>query len=191
MRLFGRFNPINAKLSVQLDKSTFVEGEPVTGKLLLNSDEAVHADEMRVEVRITETYQTPVWRHVGGRVHQTTETRVNLLHSENVRVCGPFDVTKGHAEAFPFSVNLPPVRPTMPNGIIERKIKGVLAVKGRPDKTQEVRVSVTYAPYGPAAAPAPSPVVVKEVIKVPCKYCGALIPVEAGRCSNCGAQLRR
>ncbi|MEW6592819.1 MAG: sporulation protein [Candidatus Hadarchaeota archaeon] len=187
--LFDRLNPINAKVSVQLDKSTFAEGEQITGNVFLDSDENVRADEIRLEVRVTETYQAPAWRYSGGRAYQTMETHVKNLHSEDVRVSGPFDVAKGMKESFPFSFNAPPVRPTMPNGIINRRIKGVVAVKGRPDKTQDASFNVALAPYG-AAAPS-GQVVVKEVIKVPCKYCGALISVESQRCSNCGAKLVR
>lgn len=190
MGFFDRLNPINAKVSVQFDKSAFAEGEQVTGNVFLDSDETVHADEIRLEVRVTETYQAPAWRSTGGRTYQTMETHVNNLHSENVRVSGPFDVTKGMKESFPFSFNIPPVRPTMPNGIIERRVKGVVAVKGRPDKAQEAQVNVAFTPYGQAAPPS-GQVVVKEVVKVPCKYCGALIPVESQRCSNCGAKLSR
>jgi len=190
MGLFDRLNPINVKVTVRFDKSTFAEGEEVTGNVYVESDETVHADEIRLEVRVTETYQAPTWRSSGGRTYQTMETRVNYLHSENVRVSGPLDVTKGMKETLPFTFNVPPLRPTMPNGVIERRAKGVVAVKGRPDKTQESIFNVAFAPYGQVAPPA-GQVTVKEVIKVPCKYCGALIPVEAQRCSNCGAKLSR
>lgn len=188
---FGRFNPINAKVSVLLDKPTFLEGETVTGRLVLDSDEAVRADEIRLEVRITETYQAPAIRHVGRSVTHTMETHVKQIHAEDVRISGSLDISKGHKDEFPFSVNIPPARPTMPNGVINRKIKGVVAVKGRPDKTHEITVNVSYAPYAPAAAPAPAQVMVKEIVKVPCKYCGALIPIEATRCTNCGAKFTR
>lgn len=33
--------------------------------------------------------------------------------------------------------------------------------------------------------------VIKDVVKIPCSYCGTLIPVEAFKCPNCGAPLRR
>lgn len=80
--------------------------------------------------------------------------------------------------------------PTMPGGVIERKLKGVVAVKGRPDKTQEINVNVSAAAYTPTA-PAPGQVVVKEIVKAPCKYCGTLIPVEDQRCPNCGTKFGR
>jgi len=180
---FGRLNPINVKVSVLLDKPTFLEGETITGRVVLNSDEAVHVDEIRLEIRVTESFYTrkTVWS--SGHASETTVRETNSLHSE--------DVTKGFKDEFPFSINLPPVRPTMPNGVIDREIKGVVAVKGRPDKTQEITVNVSPAAYGSVAAQAPAQVMVKEIIKVPCKYCGALVPVESSRCTNCGAKFAR
>jgi len=188
---FDRLNPINAKVSVLLDKPTFLEGETITGRFVLDSDEAVHADEIRVEIRITETYQAPAIRRVGYGVTQTIETHSKQLHAENVRISGPLDISKGFKDEFPFSFQVPSVRPTMPNGVIDRKIKGVVAVKGRPDRVNEISVNVSQAAYGPVAAQAPAQVMVKEIIKVPCKYCGALIPVESSRCTNCGAKFAR
>jgi ribosomal protein L40E len=191
LRFFKRLDPINADVSLLLNKSTFLEGEPITGKLVLNSDEAVRADEIRLEIRATETFHAPTFRSVGGQVRQTMETQTKQLHAEDVKVSGPLDISKGYKGEFPFTVSIPPMRPTMPGGIINRKIKGVVAVKGRPDKTEEIGVNISAAPYGQVAVQAPSQVVVKEIVKVPCRYCGALIPVEADRCSNCGAKLTR
>lgn len=190
MVLFGRLNPINAKVSVLLDKPTFLEGENITGRVAVDSDESVKVDEIRLEVRITETYLATrvVYDRYGA--HPTTVRETKTIHSENVRVSPGFDMPKGFKDEFPFSIALPPVRPTMPNGVIERKIKGVVAVKGRPDKVHEVTVNVSYGPVG-AGVPAPAQVVVKEVVKVPCKYCGALIPIESQRCPNCGAKFSK
>ena len=189
MGFFDRMNPINAKLTVLLDKSSFLEGETITGRVGLVSDEAVHADEIRLEIRVTESYSTlrTIWQN--GRPQQVSNREVKTLVSENARVSGALDITKGDNEEFPFSISIPPTRPTMPNGIIERRLKGVMAVKGRPDKTHEANVNVAYGGYGPAQNS--SQVVVKEIVKVPCKYCGALIPIESTRCTNCGAKFTR
>ena len=191
MGFFDRINPINAKLTVQLDKPSFLEGETVTGRVKLDSDEAVRADEIRLEIRVTESYYTvkTVWRD--GHPSQVTNRETKTLISEDVRICGALDIAKGYQDEFPFSISLPPTRPTMPNGVVERRIKGVVAVKGRPDKTHEITVNVSYAAYGPATAQAPTQVVVKEIVKVACKYCGALIPVESSRCTNCGARFTK
>jgi rubrerythrin len=41
------------------------------------------------------------------------------------------------------------------------------------------------------AAPSVTTVVEKEVVKVPCKYCGDLVEItgEATKCPNCGAPI--
>ena len=33
-------------------------------------------------------------------------------------------------------------------------------------------------------------IIQKEIVKVPCKYCGVLNEVTAGTCSNCGAAFK-
>lgn len=162
MGLFGRLNPINAKVSVMLDKPTFLEGETITGRLVLDSDEAVRADQIRLEIRVTESYLTTGIVHTRHGFHHTTHRETKTLHTEDIRISGQLDIAKGYKDEFPFSISLPPARPTMPNGVIDRKIKGVVAVKGRPDKTHEITVNVSYAPYAPAAAPAPAQVTVKS-----------------------------
>jgi hypothetical protein len=57
-----------------------------------------------------------------------------------------------------------------------------------------------YAPSAPPSAPSPTPweskidlgskppqeVVIRDVAKVNCKYCGTLIPTTADRCPYCG-----
>jgi ribosomal protein L40E len=190
MVLFGRLNPINAWVSVLLDKPTFLEGENITGRVAVDSDEEVKVDEVRLEIRITETFLTTRIVHDRYGSRPTTVQETKILHSENVRISPGFNMPKGFRDQFPFSIALPPVRPTMPNGVIERRIKGVVAVKGRPDKVHEITVNVSYAPVGVGVS-APAQVMVKEVIKVPCKYCGALVPVESQRCPNCGAKFMK
>ncbi|MBS7649229.1 hypothetical protein KEJ17_06290, partial [Candidatus Bathyarchaeota archaeon] len=73
---------------------------------------------------------------------------------------------------------------------IDRKvtwsIRGVVAVKGRPDATSptlEVQVAQ------PAAAPViKEKEVIREVVMVPCKYCGTLFPQTETICPHCGAK---
>ncbi len=185
MGFFDRLNPINGKLVIQLDKPSFLEGETISGRVKFDCDETVHADEIRLEIRVTESYTTyrTVWNN--GRASQVSSRETKTLVSENSRISGALDLSKGSKEEFPFTISIPPTRPTEPNGVVERHLKGVVAVKGRPDKTHEIDVNVAYGGVGG------SQVVVKEVIKVACKYCGALIPIESTRCSNCGAKFTR
>jgi hypothetical protein len=182
VRFFKRLDPINADLSVLLDKPMFNEGEALTGKLVLSSDEAVHADEIRLEVRVTETYETPTYTTIGNRVQPTVQRQTRELYADDVDVSGPLDISKGYKGEFPFTTNvIPPIRATM-GGLIDRKIKGVVAVKGRPDKTKEIGFSLSPVPFAVITqAPAQAP-------KVRCKYCNKLTPTDT-KCQNCGAPL--
>jgi sporulation-control protein spo0M len=183
VRFFKRLDPINADISVMLDKSTFLDGEQINGKLVLDSDEAVNADEIRLEIRVVETFQAPRYQSVGGQYRQVMETQTKKLHSEDVKISGPIGISKGYKEEFPFTFSIPPMAPTMPGGTINRKVKGVLAVKGRPDKTDEIGVNISPVPFGAVVMPS-----APQIPKVRCKYCNKLTPGDT-KCQNCGAPL--
>lgn len=63
------------------------------------------------------------------------------------------------------------------------------------EKKEPVHVHVSAGGPGYASAGGPSHVatkeVVREVVKIPCKYCDTLIPLEVSECPNCGARLKR
>ena len=58
---------------------------------------------------------------------------------------------------------------------------------------RQSRLAELHPPPSPPP-PAPSPVVqrevVREIVKVPCRFCGTLIEVTAAKCASCGAALR-
>ena len=98
-------------------------------------------------------------------------------------------MVKGDAKDFPFSVNIPAAgRPTYKS--IDAKvtwtIKGVIAVDGRPDATSgTVEVQVTQPSVTPVVK---EKEVIREVVMIPCKYCGALMPQIETVCPTCGAR---
>lgn len=56
--------------------------------------------------------------------------------------------------------------------------------------------AVRASPLPPFQAQAPAQTVVereiiKEIVKIPCKYCGTLVPVTDPKCESCGAPLSR
>lgn len=46
------------------------------------------------------------------------------------------------------------------------------------------------APGGEASAVVQREVIIKEIVKMPCRYCGTLVPITDSNCSKCGAPLR-
>jgi rubrerythrin len=59
-----------------------------------------------------------------------------------------------------------------------------VAIKGRPDVTSETVELQVIRPAGPQV------VKEKEVVMIPCEYCGTLMPETSSSCPNCGAPRR-
>ncbi len=135
----------------------------------------MQAQEVRVEARVFENYEVLVWVQEGNQRIQRMQRQQNTLYSRDVRVSGPTDFGGGPTRSFPFSVAVPAYRPTRAGGTIENSVKGVVAVKGRPDVTGSTQIGFAppgaypsmmppmqpgYGPnpaYGPASAYGPPP----------------------------------
>ncbi len=113
----------------------------------------MQAQEVRVEARVFENYEVLVWVQEGNQRVQRMQRQQNTLFSRDVRVSGPTDFGDGPTRSFPFSVAVPAYRPTRAGGTIENSIKGVIAVKGRPDVTGSTQIG--FAP--PSAYPSMMP----------------------------------
>jgi len=180
-----------ARVSLQFNKNSFVLGESVEGSLTVASDEEFDAKEIRCEFQCVEEARKmkqvydPAVKHEVTREVQESAT----LYSAKPAVCGPMHMSRGFSQTFPFSVNIPVgCKPTFKS--IDSKVswfmKGVIAVDGRPDvtgQTMEVQVSA------PSAAPViKEKEVIREVVMIPCKYCGSLMPQTDTVCPHCGAR---
>jgi len=146
-----RFKAPKATISVTLDKQALNLNEPITGTLSVSSSEEFDADELRIELWVTE--ETRATGSVTVNIEDRSETRtVTLqqsatLHEGKNTVTGRMHITEGFNQQFPFSIPLPPgVPPTYRgrNASNTWKLKGVIAVKGRPDVTgHTMEVSIT------------------------------------------------
>lgn len=147
MGLFKRFKAPKATVSVTLDKQAFKRDEPMTGTLSVSSSEEFDADELRIELWVTE------WTRAKGSVRVDDETRIvtveqkATLHQGKNAVAGRMHITKGFNQQFSFSIPLPPNVPPTYHGQNAKNtwnLKGVIAVKGRPDVTSHtIEVSIT------------------------------------------------
>lgn len=111
------------------------------------------------------------------------------LYSAKPSLRGPTHIPKGFTGKFPFSIEIPvTMKPTLKS--IDRRvtwsIRGVIAVRGRPDaKRQTLEAQIAQ----PSAAPViKEREVIREVVMIPCKYCGTLMPQTETVCPNCGAR---
>lgn len=182
-------------MSVSLQNLTVENGQPFKGAASLSSKDNFKVEEVRIEIRVMETWQEPEWeRDANGNQHQVTKKREDVLFSQNVPVSQPFDMVNGDKKDFPLEVTIPMRSPSRYGGVISYSLKAVANVKGRPDVTKTAYpmvVPATTVPPAPAPSAGATQIIQKEVIKVPCKFCGTLIEITSGasKCSSCGAPI--
>ncbi len=188
-KLAEKVTPPKVNLKMNLSDSVFFLGDSIKGELLVSSEEDFDSEEVRCEVQCVEAakvqkriYSPSLKREIITEVWESA-----TLYFAKPSLSGPIHISKGFSGKFPFNIPIPiTMKPTSKS--VDRRVtwtvKGVLAVKGRPDAvspTLEVQVAQ------PQAAPVVKEVV-REVVMVPCKYCGTLFPVTETVCPNCGAK---
>jgi hypothetical protein len=138
MGLLGRFKAPKGTVSVTLEKGEYSLREPLTGKINVSAAEDFDIDEVRLEIWVNEFTRASQSQNVGGTTRSVTAQQDNVIHNAKTTVSGRIHASNGFSQDFPFSINLPSgVPPTYRgrNANNSWKIKGVLAVKGRPDIT--------------------------------------------------------
>ncbi|MCS7135771.1 MAG: hypothetical protein RMJ14_03345 [Nitrososphaerota archaeon] len=188
-KLAEKVTPPKVNLKLNLNDSVFFLGGDIKGELLVSSDEDFDSEEVRCEVQCVESAKVPKRVYNPSmKMEVTTEVWESAtLYSTKPSLSGPIHISKGFSGKFPFSIPIPITMKPTTKGVDRRvtwTIKGVVAVKGRPDAvspTMEIQV----------AQPPATPVikeVIREVVMVPCKYCGTLFPQTETVCPNCGAK---
>jgi len=186
-----RLTTPHAQVSLQLNKPSYALGENIEGTLTLTSSEEFEAKEIRCEFQCVETkkritlqYDAGLKRSVPREVQESA-----TLWSARPTLSGPLHLTSGFSQNFPLSINIPAGgRPTFHSveQSVSWSLKGIIAVEDRPDVTStttEVQVSP------PSAQPViREKEIVREVVMIPCKYCGALMPQTETVCPHCGAK---
>jgi hypothetical protein len=187
-KLTNRFTRPNANVSLTIPKSTFELGEDLKGAIAVSSEEEFDATEVRAELRCIEKKKKEKTEYddEGRKVHREYWDRATL-HSANPRASGQLQLKAGFDKTFPFSINIPAggrESYDSVDGGVTWLIKGVIAIDGRPDVTSETKEIQVVKP---AAAPTVVKEIVKEVVMIPCEYCGTLFSQLDSACPNCGA----
>jgi hypothetical protein len=190
-KIKNRFTSPNASVALQLSKNGFALGENIEGTLTATSNEDFDCTEIRLEFqcvekkkRIVPQYDAAAKREVLREVQDTA-----TLFSAKPILSGPLHLPPGFSQNYPVNLNIPAGgRPTFHSvdQNVVWSLKGVIAINGRPDvdsTTLEIQVS----------PPSASPVIrekeiIHEIVMIPCKYCGALMPQTDTVCPNCGAR---
>lgn len=137
--LFKKLQAPKGTISVALDKGEYSLREPLTGKVNVTAAEDFDVDEIRLEIVVNEWTTATESRNIGGgKTESVRAQQESRVHDGKVTLQGRMHLTSGFNQDFPFSVNLPSGVPSTYRGRNARntwKIKGVMAVKGRPDIT--------------------------------------------------------
>ncbi len=196
--LKNRFTSPKASISMKLNKSSYALGEDIEGVFNVSSSEDFQATEIRCEIqcveeakRIKRIYDERLRTHVNRHVTETA-----TLFAAKPNVSGAMAISNGYSGTFPFKVNIPAGgRPTYRSvdNRVTWSIKGVIAVNDRPDitsPTSEVQViqqTVVQAAPSVQATPVVKEII-REIVMIPCKYCGGLMPQTDTTCPKCGAK---
>jgi len=183
---FKRFKKPKASVSLTVPKSTFELGENLKGAITVSCEDEFDATEVRAELRCIEKKKKERWEYNERRRRNVRVVYWDqaTLHSANPKASGKLHMLPGFKKTFPIKVNIPAGGRESFDGMdanVTWSIKGVVAIKGRPDVTSETIELQVIRPTAPRA------VKEKEVVMIPCEYCGSLMPETATSCPNCGA----
>ncbi|MFW9831526.1 MAG: hypothetical protein ACFFD8_07100 [Candidatus Thorarchaeota archaeon] len=148
MGFLDRLKSPKGSINVMFDKEYQSLREGLTGNLHVSSSEEFDAEELRLEIRVTEWTQATEQKKQGEKTFSVTAEQTKVLHQGKHSVYGQMHFTDGFSQEVSFNVHLPPgIPPTYQsqNARTTWLIKGVIEVDGRPDVTShEMEIKVTY-----------------------------------------------
>ncbi len=147
MGFLDRLKSPKANIMVQLDQQFVSLREPMTGKLVVSSSEVFEADELRIELWVTEWTRATEHKKAGEQTITVTAQQTSNLHQGKLTVTGYTQFQDGGTLEFPFNIHLPShIPPTYRSQNVRTSwmIKGVVGVKGRPDVvSNQMEIQVT------------------------------------------------
>ncbi|UCH31343.1 MAG: hypothetical protein JSV05_07555 [Candidatus Bathyarchaeota archaeon] len=186
MGFFKRFTKPKASVSLTLSEKTIELGNDLDGSVDVSCEEEFDATEVRAELRCIEKRRRERWIYdkKRGRKIRQVYWDIATLHSDNPRLGDKLHLVPNFRKTYPLSINIPVGGRESFDGLdasIKWLIKGVVAIKGRPDVTSETtELQVVKASAGSAPRE-------KKVKMVSCEYCEGLMPQTDTSCPNCGA----
>jgi hypothetical protein len=197
MGFFKRFTKPRVHLSLKLEKREINLGEEIKGIVSVTSEEEFELNKLKVILWCREEVKKSrvEYDEVYDMAHDKMEKQKRIvdywdeatLYSTSAQLCDALHIGFGFKKEFPFSIKIPVSGRETYHSVdrnVEWRIRAVMDVKGRRNiatRTYEVLVAK------------PSKVVkevIREVVLIPCSYCGGLMPQTAIFCPNCGARRK-
>jgi hypothetical protein len=195
-----------AKLSLRVKKNELYLGEELSGSLSISSQEELDVDEIYVSLRCVETvtkvrrYQksVKVERFIGDL--EPTEQLVwkekeydvtKTLFSTDTKIMSFVHLTTGYKADFPFAFKLPISGRETYHSVdnnLRWSVTAFMKAKNRRPLLSHGGGEILVAK--PTVSATPIKEVIREVVLIPCAYCGGLMPQTSIFCPNCGARRK-
>jgi len=200
MGFFQRFTRPKAKLWLAIEKNEVALGEEIKGIIGIKSEEEFDIKEITAWLRCWESIKKTrgYYETIKKRSYETGEMTEEKewveeeywdeekLHSEYLQICKEMHINVGFNNEFPFVFKIPASGRETYRSVdkkVEWLIDATMNIKGRRHIETQKYILVAK----------PSVVVkevVREVVLIPCAYCGGLVPQTATFCPNCGAKRK-
>lgn len=178
---------------MEAETDEFCLGEELKGIVGVKSEEEFDIEGIIVSLRCWESI-----KRISGHYETDDETNERKwveeecwdeeeLHSENFVACSQMHINIGFKKEFPFVFKIPPTERETYHGAdrkVEWLISATMPVKGR-RRINSPRYKILVAKPSVLVRE-----VVREVVLIPCAYCGGLMPQTATFCPNCGARRK-
>jgi hypothetical protein len=138
MGFFKKFSAPKAKTELKLDEVSYEYTDKLTGRIVVDSEEEIAVDEFRLEFGGNKKTK---WKKGFSGFSSSSS-----LETRKITVAGPPQLQKGQHYEQPFQIDIPLYSKPDPFTELEIKVKGVVATKGRPDLTHEVKPIINF-PY--------------------------------------------
>ena len=193
-----KHNPPRARVVLITQKNEYEVGEEVKGEIQIISEEEFESERVAVSLscweylRKTRAVTVPIGTTIGQRTEQyMDQARIFLGY---FIVFKEALIPQGFNEKYPFTLKIPAAARETFYSIdnnVKWLVQTILTVRGRPRlDTQTREIIVTKRQTVNPNAPAISKEIIKEVVLIPCAYCGGLMPQTSLFCPNCGARRR-
>jgi len=193
MGFFKRFTRPRAELWLEAEKDEWTLGDKLKGTVEVQSEDEFDIEGILVRLRCWESI-----KRISGHYETDDETEEREwveeegwdeeeLHSDDFVACSQIHVNVGFKKGFPFEFKIPSTERETYHGAdrkVEWLINAVMPVKGRKHIATEASEILVAKPVALLKE------VIREVVLIPCAYCGGLMPQTSVFCPNCGARRK-
>jgi hypothetical protein len=188
---WSRFTKPKAKLSLKTEKHELVIGEQARGTVEIKSEEEFDIEGITVGLNCRESVKKT--RMVSEtddegeeESHEEEYWDSAILSSDSLKVCNETHIPLGFTKEFPFTIQISSVgRETYHS--VDRNLRWILWATMKVKRRCSIGAECEIIVAKPTATPKE---VIREVVLIPCSYCGGLMPQTSLFCPNCGARKK-